>query len=132
MDTRRKIVDASDAERLIRDLLESGKPFRVVAGYFDPIVGAHVRRIREISREGETLVVCLLTPPLALLPDRARAELAAALAAVRYVVLPDDGAGAGLPGWLGMLPADLVVLEEQADLDRRHQLVELICRKSAV
>ncbi len=131
VDTRRKIVTTADLPRLAAEIGRSGKPPRVVTGYFDPLVGSHARRLEEIARAEETLIVYLLTPPSALLPARARAELTAALAVVDYVVLPeaDDDP---LPAWLAALPASQLSREEQADLERRAELLQLIYRKSAV
>jgi hypothetical protein len=133
VDTRRKIIAAADAGRLIQDLQKVGAPWLVVAGYFDPVIGSHVRRIEEIARNCETLVVSLLTPSRELLPAGARAELAAALAPVDYVVLPDaEAASGGMPLWLSDVPAEHLIREEQADLERRDDLIQLIHRKSAL
>ena len=64
-----------------------GKPARWISGYFDPLLAEHVRRLRECARPGEALVVEVANPQTPLLPQRARAELVAALAMVDYVVL---------------------------------------------
>jgi len=82
LDTRSKITSPSDVlERL------AGKPARWVAGHFDPLLAEHVRRLRECVSPGEALVVEVTNPTSPFLPQRARAELVAALAMVDYVVL---------------------------------------------
>jgi glycerol-3-phosphate cytidylyltransferase-like family protein len=58
----------------------------LIAGYFDPLHAVHVRRLRELSKAGATLVVAIDDPPDPLLPRAARAELAASVASVDYVV----------------------------------------------
>ena len=63
------------------------KTARWVSGYFDPLLAEHVRRLRDSKKPGELLVVEVVDPDQPLLPQRARAELVAALAMVDYVVL---------------------------------------------
>ena len=60
-----------------------------VEGAFDPLLAAHVRRLRECANSGQLLVVAVTNPPNPLLSQRARAELVAALAMVDSVVLED-------------------------------------------
>lgn len=95
--------------------LEQAAGLRVdtlVAGYFDPVVADHARRLEAI---GPGLTVCLLDPPDPLLPARARAELLAAFAGVDRVILGDARALAGR-----------VIDETAADLAARQALVERI------
>ena len=72
-----------------------GRPARWVSGHFDPLLAEHVRRLRECAKPGQLLVVEVASPEAPLLPQRARAELVAALSMVDYVVLgngePLDG-----------------------------------------
>ena len=70
------------------------KPARWVTGYFDPLLAEHVRRLREHTAPGQILVVEIVDPEKPLLPQRARAELVAALAMVDYVLL-GNGAPTG-------------------------------------
>jgi glycerol-3-phosphate cytidylyltransferase-like family protein len=65
------------------------RPVRWVSGYFDPLLAEHVRRLRECAKPGELLVIEIANPKAPLLPQKARAELVAALAVVDYVVLGD-------------------------------------------
>jgi bifunctional ADP-heptose synthase (sugar kinase/adenylyltransferase) len=87
LDTRSKIVTAEEAcERL------AGRPAQWLSGHFDPLLAEHVRRLRECAAPGSLLVVEITNPPRPLLAQRARAELAAALNMVDYVVLANGGA----------------------------------------
>ena len=82
MDTRLKIVPYQEVREMLRD-----RPARWVSGYFDPLLAEHVRRLRECVKPGQLLVVEVANPEAPLLPQRARAELVAALSMVDYVVL---------------------------------------------
>jgi bifunctional ADP-heptose synthase (sugar kinase/adenylyltransferase) len=87
MDTRTKILDLERASRLG----ENGRRLRVAAGAFDVLQAAHARLFSRLRpRDGALLVAVwedasLERPPI--LPERARAQLVAALAAVDYVVV---------------------------------------------
>jgi len=80
LDTRSKIIPIEEARHLT-----SRVPTLWLKGHFDPLLAEHARRLR--ATPGQTLVVEITNPPHPLLPQRARAELVAALAAVDYVVL---------------------------------------------
>ena len=87
MDTRGKIIPREDAGERLR-----GKPVRWVAGHFDPLLADHVRLLQQHVAPGQYLVVEVTNPADPLLPQRARAELVAALGMVDYVVLGDGQA----------------------------------------
>ncbi len=84
MDTRGKIIAASDALRL------AAEGATVVSGYFDPLLASHARRLEGL-KSGSNLVVVIEDPPQPILPTRARAELVASLRAVDHVVEARDG-----------------------------------------
>ena len=86
MDTRTKIIGRSELERRLGD-----RPARRVSGHFDPLLAGHVRRIAQAREPGHALVVEVTNPPRPLLPQRARAELVAALSMVDFVVLSESG-----------------------------------------
>ena len=73
MDTRRKIVDAAEAERI------AASGATVVSGYVDPTLAAHAARLAALKRKGAPLLVLIATPENPILPARARAELVAGL-----------------------------------------------------
>ena len=118
MDTRSKIVNAEAAPRACT----------VVTGAFDVLLAADARELAEIraSHPDRPLLVVVLPLPLPLLPQRARAELVAALHMVDYVVITDETDAAGLIE--SLKPAALVRLEE-ADARRIRQLTEHVHRR---
>jgi bifunctional ADP-heptose synthase (sugar kinase/adenylyltransferase) len=88
MDTRNKIIDLETALGLDRQKLA------VAAGAFDVLQAAHARFLETIRpADGELLVVvwndASLSQPI--LPERARAQLVAALRVVNYVVIAARG-----------------------------------------
>jgi len=85
MDTREKIIDAAQAARIAA----SGAV--LVSGYFDPLIAAHAERLASLKTDGAKLLVLIATPPNAILPAAARAELVAGLRAVDYVTELADG-----------------------------------------
>jgi hypothetical protein len=86
VDTRTKIIDYEEAVRIT-----SARPARWVVGHFDPLLVEHARKLHAYSEPGFILIVVVTNPKSgeALLPQRARAELVAALRDVNYVVLKD-------------------------------------------
>ena len=70
------------------------KPACWVAGDFDPLLAEHVRLLEEHRAPGQLLIVEVTNSNKPLLPQRARAELVAALAMVDYVVLSNGAATA--------------------------------------
>lgn len=79
MDTRAKIVPLQQVE---------ARPGAVwITGHFDPLLAEHVRQLEQARDPGRPLVVQVTNPAQPLLPQRARAELVAALAMVDFVVL---------------------------------------------
>ena len=85
MDTREKIVSATEAARLA----SSGAI--LVSGYFDPLLASHAARLAELKRGGSPLVVVIVSSADSILPARARAELVAGLRVVDYVIESLDG-----------------------------------------
>src|SRR5580704_12241622 len=85
MNTRVKIIDATQAVRLAAD------GATVVSGYFDPLVASHAVRLAELKRDGVPLVVAIASPARPILPPRARAELVASLRVVDYVTEMSGG-----------------------------------------
>lgn len=105
MDTRSKIVDS-----IPRDASD----FKTVAGYFDPLHAGHIRRLREISGDGERINVVVTDPPAPILPQRARAELVAGLGCVAFVVL----GGRDLPDLRNIID------DRSADGDRAREFAQ--------
>jgi bifunctional ADP-heptose synthase (sugar kinase/adenylyltransferase) len=100
----------------------------VVTGSFDVVLAADARELAEIRarQPDRPLVVVVLPLSPELLPQRARAELVAALRMVDYVVTADDAAPDALLAWLE--PSHLVCLEA-AHAERKRQLMEHVHRR---
>jgi bifunctional ADP-heptose synthase (sugar kinase/adenylyltransferase) len=84
LDTRSKIIPIHEIRERLQD-----RPARWISGHFDPLLAAHIGRLRRASQPGSLLVVEVTNPVRPLLSQRARAELVAALSIVDYVVLGD-------------------------------------------
>ncbi len=121
MDTRAKIIDLASAASLQRQ----GARLKVVTGYFDVLTPDLVRRLQGLS-DGARLIAVVLNPPAPLLPPQARAELAASLSMIDYVLLLPD---AGLDKALEVIRPDKVVREDMADQKRSQALIEHVHRR---
>ncbi len=120
MDTRRKIVSPEGAAAVIERLRKDGKTVNLASGYFDPLLAEHARRLGDARSACDVLVVLVATPPEPVLPETARAELVAALAAVDYVVLHGRS---GAKELLARIPASEVVHFESADEEATRELI---------
>ncbi len=121
MDTRTKILTIEAARRI-------AEPVVVATGFFDVLRAEHVRELGELRKDGPLLAVVL---PLEneLLDQRARAELAAGLRMVDYVVAADlAGAGA----LAGALKTIRVAHLEAADARRVQQLIDHVQRRQTL
>jgi glycerol-3-phosphate cytidylyltransferase-like family protein len=125
MDTREKIVDLARAAEIAAGLRRSGARLKIVAGYFDVLTPDHVHRLRAVA-DGQPLMCAVLDPPHPVLPSRARAELAAALGMVDYVLLLD---GADLAQALEKIQPHEVIRDEIADRQRSQALIEHVQRR---
>jgi hypothetical protein len=121
MDTRAKIIDLASASSLRRQ----GVRLKVVTGHFDVLTPALVRRLQGLS-DGARLIAVVLDPPAPLLPAQARAELAASLSMIDYVLLLP---AAGLDKALEEIRPDEVVREDMADVKRSETLIEHVHRR---
>lgn len=85
MDTRSKILTLTEARSL------SG-PLAIAAGTFNPLRAAEAAALADFREQnpGSHLLVAILAAEPELLPRAARAELAAALRVVDYVVVADE------------------------------------------
>ena len=102
----------------------------VVAGDFDPLLAEDARELGHIRAAAplRPLVAVVLEREGALLPQRARAELAAGLRMVDYVVTADDTT---LPALFEALHPALVVRLEEAHAQRKRQLMEHVHRRQS-
>jgi len=113
VDTRNKILTLAAARRL-------PPPVAIAAGYFDVLRAEHARQLQALKGQSRLLLAVL---PLenALLDQRARAELAAALRVVDYVV---PATREDLDALIQSLRPAAVARLEEDDARRRRQLIE--------
>jgi bifunctional ADP-heptose synthase (sugar kinase/adenylyltransferase) len=123
VDTRTKIVTPAEAVTVLRR-----RTFKVVTGYFDPLLPVHARRLAEIAGSNGRLVVILLNPKRPILAGRARAELVAALDCVEYVVVAGETAHELLSG----VRPDMVVREQEADMRRIREFTKHVHGRQTV
>ena len=97
----------------------------MIAAHFDVLTPDHVRRLRDLSGK-RPLMVAVLDPPDPLLPSRARAELAASLGIVDYVLLLN---GAGLDRAIEQIQPSEVIHDEMDDRRRSQALIEHVHRR---
>jgi len=110
MDTRTKIVEAGLVPAHCT----------VITGTFDVMLAQDAKELAEIRAQYPSQAVCVVVLPLAqeLLSQRARAELAAALRMVDYVVIADNPAPHAILAALH--PGRIVPLEAAHELRKRH------------
>lgn len=126
VDTRTKILNAEAAVAMAR---EFARPFTVFTGHFDVMLAEDAGALEAARNEScaRTLMVLVTTPPEPVLSVRARAEMAAALRVVDYVVIAEDGPGP--EALLATLAPDRTVRAETAHQKRSIQLVEHVHRR---
>jgi bifunctional ADP-heptose synthase (sugar kinase/adenylyltransferase) len=114
MDTRSKILTAGNARSL-------AGPLVVVAGWFDLLGAHHARELAAIrGRHGAARILAAVLPASgAIFNQLARAEMAAALRMIDYVVSIDDR---DLPGLAAALQPVEIVRLEAAEVRRTHEL----------
>jgi glycerol-3-phosphate cytidylyltransferase-like family protein len=124
LDTRTKILKLDEALELRLE-----RPV-VVTGYFDLLRAEHARALEEVRRRtgAGALLAAVMPWAEAYQSQRARAEMAAALRAVDYVIAVEaEPDVAALREVLG--PVEVVRMEE-ADARRNRELVEHVERRN--
>jgi bifunctional ADP-heptose synthase (sugar kinase/adenylyltransferase) len=121
VDTRTKILTSQAARDLRLPRLV------VVTGYFDLLRAAHVCELEAVrSRTAAGALLAIVLPwDQAVLSQRARAEMAAALRVLDYVVIPDENHAEGdVSALLAALHPIEVVRLEAADARRNRELIQ--------
>jgi hypothetical protein len=121
-DTREKIVSLDQARAI-------APPAVAFVTHLEVLGAAHVRKLEELAaaHPGKLLVI-LTDPQTPLVPLPARAELAAALRVVDYVIPAPEGAGPVLAG----LHPGVVIHDEQEDTERTRLLIEHVRSRAQV
>lgn len=123
MDTRSKILTLAQAASL-------PGPLAVAAGWFDVLRAAHIRDLEALRQRaaGARLLAIALPVSGEILPQRARAELVAALRVIDYVVIADAADADRLADSLH--PVEILRLEA-ADARRARELREHVHRRQS-
>jgi len=123
MDTRSKILTLAEGASL-------AGPLAMVTGYFDILRAAHIRDLEELhGRVGGAKLLAVVLPERGeILPQRARAELVAALRVIDYVVIAEAAEADRLADSLN--PVEIVRLEA-ADPRRARELREHVHRRQS-
>ena len=101
--------------------MPSGGPVRVIVGYFDPMHAAQIRELLQLAPPNTTIVAAIDDPPDPLLPVAGRAELAAALSLIDFVVTDVGGA-------MAIAGAEITDIRP-GDLTRRDELARHVVRR---
>ena len=125
MNTQSKILT-----RAALAALEPSRPLLLATGYFDILRVELVRILAEARRDtgSQALIVAVLPHSLELLPQAARAQMAAALRVVDYVFTPQNEDLGGLAATLR--PVEIIRLEE-AETGHTRQLIEHVRRRQS-
>jgi bifunctional ADP-heptose synthase (sugar kinase/adenylyltransferase) len=116
LDTRQKVLSPDE----VAAALDKTDKLTVFVGHFDPLTVEHARQLIKLRRSNGLTVVIVTDPPEPILPQRARAELAAALHTVDYVIAASHNTSAEI---IARLQPDKVIQDEGADLRRTQQLI---------
>lgn len=129
MDTREKIVDAPAAAAAAREWRARGGRVVAACGAFDVLLAGHAGELAGAKGSADDILLfaVLAQPAGPVLSARARAELAAGLAVVDYVVTTDNGPA--LEAMLAALEPDAVLRLEQDDELRLRRLIEHVYRR---
>ena len=123
MDTRRKILTRSQALETANALRTVGTPIVLMSGYFDVLQPSMTRQIPS-PRPGR-LFALVLDPPAPLLVAQARAELAAALQVIDYVIYsPSEPAD-----FIASLAPDQHIRAQEDHLTIREQLIRHVSQR---
>lgn len=128
-DTRRKIITLDQARNLAAQNREKkpAPPAVAFVTHLEVLRAGHVRKLETLASENPGKLFLILTDPESpLVPLEARAEVAAALRVVDYVVPSPDGAGPVLAA----IHAGLTVEDEEEDRGRTRLLVEHVRNRS--
>jgi hypothetical protein len=128
-DTRDKIVNLDQAGALARELKRDGTPLVAFISHLEVLRASHVRTLQNLAAEKPGKLFVILTEPESpLVPLQARAEVAAGLRVVDYVVPSPGGAGPALAA----LDAGLTVHDEEEDRVRTRELIEHVRSRARI
>lgn len=128
-DTRHKIVTLAQAGALAEESRRSGSAPAAFVTHLEVLRAGHVRKLEELAAATPGKLFVILTDPESpLVPLEARAELAAALRVVDYVVPSAEGAAPVLAA----LNAGLTVHDEEEDRGLTRHLIEHVRSRTRI
>lgn len=120
-DTRGKILTLDQARTIAGDQRLSGQPPIAFVTHLNVPRASHVRKLEELAAGGTGKLFLILTDPeVPLASLTARAEVAAALRVVDYVVPSSEGAEPALAA----INPGLTIRDEEEDRGRTRQLID--------
>lgn len=126
-DTRRKIMNLDQARQWAAAQRSCGRRVRALVAYCDPLLPAHVERLRRLAGD-EGFLVFLHRASDPILDARACAELAAALSFVQGVVTANGDDAVRLAQSFG---ADELLLEQEAEAALRDEFLRRVRERAA-
>jgi glycerol-3-phosphate cytidylyltransferase-like family protein len=127
MDTRSKILDASQAARWLDEVRSAGQSLVIAAGWFDILRAEHCRCLQSAKPAGACLLVIVFGDSAGrstVLDQTSRSQLVAALAVVdRVAVCAVEDQRSLLNGWSGgVIDADAAVTRDVVrDVLQQHE-----------
>lgn len=123
-DTRNKIITVEEAREIARHSRQQPSAF---VTHMEVLGSNVVRRVEQLAaRTDGKFYVILTDPPSPLASLEARAEIAAALRAVDYVISAPEGAAAALDA----IQPGLIFHDEEEDCERTRLLMEHVRSRS--
>lgn len=128
-DTRKKIIGIDQARALAAEMRRRGTPPAAFVTHLEVLRAGAIQSIEELAASAPGHLFVLLTDPESpLVPLDARAELAAALRVVDYVVPCAEGAAPALAA----INPGFAVHDEEEDRGRTRQLTEHVRSRSRI
>jgi glycerol-3-phosphate cytidylyltransferase-like family protein len=124
-DTRGKIINLEQARTIAGHQPMNVLPRIAFITHLEVLRADHVRKLEQAAASGKLFII-LTDPPHPLVPLEARAEIAAALRAVDYVIPSPGGAAPALDA----IQPGVVIQDEQADRQRTLTLVDYVLSRS--
>ena len=120
-DTRPKIITLAQARAAAAEQHLAGSPPVAFVTHMEVLRAAHVLALEELAAASSGKLFLILTDPEApLSPLQSRAEVAAALRVVDYIVPSPEGAGPALEA----IRPGITIQDEEEDRRRTRQLIE--------
>ena len=119
LDTRDKILSLSHASEMARELHRKRTSVVAFVSHLDVLRAVHVRKLEAVCKASDHVFVILTDSPSPLVPLDARAEVAAGLRCVSYVVPAPNGAAEVLAA----LSPTTCIYDEEEDRERTRELI---------